>query len=77
MTHRSTPKHSNSTGTSPSSDDTRFILERSELSPDDIAAMRAICAGCPLTALCGAYGDAARPPAGMWAGRLYNNATKG
>lgn len=58
-------------------DDARFILERAELAADDLTDMRAMCALCPLLAACGAYGTAARPPAGMWAGHLYNNAKKG
>ncbi|WP_282826944.1 WhiB family transcriptional regulator [Gulosibacter sediminis] len=34
-----------------------------------------ICAGCPLTPFCEAYALAARPSAGVWAGRRYGSHT--
>lgn len=46
--------------------DARFI-------DDDVpaAALAPICAACPVRAACAAYGAAARPAGGVWAGRRY------
>lgn len=53
------------------SNDWRYIQNRDMLDPEDVTAMQRACRACPLQALCRAYGDAARPPAGMWAGRFW------
>lgn len=51
--------------------DGRFTAER--LDPAELTAMAAMCADCPLVALCGAYAAAADPP-GFWAGELRRQA---
>ena len=53
-------------------DDWRFVHDANQIDDADRNRMRLICGGCPLKALCAAYADAARPPAGMWAGRYYS-----
>lgn len=59
----------------PCTDDPRFILEPHELAPDELTHLSTkICRPCPLRDLCRAYGTAARPPAGVWAGRVYPGA---
>ncbi|WP_194763965.1 WhiB family transcriptional regulator [Microbacterium sp. UFMG61] len=53
------------------SNDWRYIQDREVLDPDDVAAMQRACRACPVQSLCRTYGDAARPSAGMWAGRFW------
>lgn len=56
----------------PCTDDPRFILEPSQIAAQEVEHIGlTICRVCPLHALCRAYGDAARPTAGIWAGRTY------
>lgn len=57
--------------TTPCRDDWRFIQERDQLDSTDLNEMRTGCGQCPLAALCGAYAEAARPSAGLWAGRFW------
>lgn len=57
-------------------DDPRFILEPHELATDELAHLAAVCRPCPFRALCRDYGNAARPPAGIWAGNTYPPRTK-
>lgn len=52
--------------------DARFILEPQEIPAQELEHLRlTICNPCPLRDLCHAYAAAARPPAGIWAGRTY------
>ncbi|WJL95879.1 WhiB family transcriptional regulator [Microbacterium sp. ET2] len=54
------------------SGDDRFILEHHELAADEVKHLRlTVCGPCPLRTLCRAYGDAARPQAGIWGGKVY------
>lgn len=56
----------------PCTGDPRFVREPHELAPGEADALGlTICRGCPLKWACRAYGEAARPPAGVWAGRTY------
>lgn len=58
--------------TPPCSDDSRFILEPHEISPDELTHLSiTICRPCPLKHLCRAYAEKERPAAGIWAGRTY------
>jgi hypothetical protein len=57
--------------TPPCSPDWRFVQERDQVDEQDLIAMRLACARCPLSDLCRSYADAARPSAGMWAGRYW------
>ncbi len=57
--------------------DPRFILDGDQLAPQELAHLKhKICHPCPLRALCEAYAEAARPPAGVWAGRTYKPGRK-
>lgn len=52
--------------------DDRSILDAGQLHRDEAAFLTAaICGVCPVRALCAAYAEAARPTAGLWAGRVY------
>ncbi|WJL95863.1 WhiB family transcriptional regulator [Microbacterium sp. ET2] len=52
--------------------DDRFLLESHELAPEELQHLGAtVCRPCPVRGLCRDYGNAARPPAGVWAGRVY------
>ncbi len=55
----------------PCRNDPRFIQERDQIDSSDLLAMKRVCLQCPLLALCGTYAEAARPSAGMWAGRFW------
>lgn len=55
----------------PCSNDGRYIRDRDDLNPEDVSIMRLACSGCPVQHLCRTYGEAARPSAGMWAGRFW------
>lgn len=56
----------------PCTGDPRFILDPHEINETELNHLWATtCRDCPLRDLCRAYGDAARPPAGVWAGRTY------
>lgn len=61
-------------GPTPCKDDPRFIAER--LSRDEEREMRNICFdSCPIRSACGIYASTAKPEAGFWAGRNYNQRT--
>lgn len=51
--------------------DARFI--RDHPSTEDVEAVRAVCAACPLFEACAAYARAERPTAGFWAGVLWRD----
>lgn len=54
------------------SGDPRFLLEAHEIAADELSHLsNTICRPCPLRDLCRAYGAIARPPAGIWGGRVY------
>jgi len=53
------------------SGDWRYIQERDQIDSDDLQEMRRLCNACPLKGLCRSYAEAARPSAGMWAGRFW------
>ncbi|KAA9133711.1 WhiB family transcriptional regulator [Microbacterium caowuchunii] len=56
----------------PCDGDPRFILEPREISRSELWHLSITkCRGCPVRKLCAAYGDAARPEAGIWAGKTY------
>lgn len=55
----------------PCNGDWRFIQERDQIDDAGLIEMRRGCARCPLQPLCRTYADAARPSAGMWAGRYW------
>lgn len=56
----------------PCTGDPRFILEPQDVHPDELTHLAMhVCRRCPLRDLCRAYGDTARPPAGIWAGKTY------
>ena len=58
--------------TPPCSDDPRFSLDPREIAPDELNHIGAtICRRCPIKPACRAYGDTARPLAGIWAGKTY------
>ncbi|WP_394289091.1 WhiB family transcriptional regulator [Microbacterium sp.] len=58
--------------TPPCSNDPRFILDANAYAPGEAAELkRTVCNPCPLLRLCRAYAEAARPEAGVWAGRTY------
>lgn len=60
------------------SGDPRFILGPHEIAADELRNISIrICRPCPLNALCAAYGTAARPKAGIWAGRVYREYRRG
>lgn len=46
------------------------LFTADNLTKADVAVCAQICATCPLLALCASYASAARPAAGVWAGRL-------
>jgi hypothetical protein len=46
--------------------DDRFILDE-----PDVAELTPVCERCPVLDQCHAYAAAARPKAGVWAGRRY------
>lgn len=53
-------------------DDPRFILEPHEIAQAELTHISVtICRPCPLRDLCRAYAAAARPTAGIWAGKTY------
>lgn len=53
-------------------DDWRFVMEHSEFGPDEILHLSTTyCRPCPIRDLCRAYGEAARPIAGIWGGKTY------
>lgn len=54
--------------------DDRFTAD--DLTNPEVTNLKRICAGCEIRDLCAAYGAAARPPAGVWAGRTYRNTTR-
>lgn len=47
------------------------LFTRDGLTPDERDDCFAICEGCPVAGLCGAYADAANVRAGYWAGHSY------
>lgn len=52
--------------------DERFTLDAHQFQTDEVAFLSArYCWPCPVRALCRAYADAAKPAAGLWAGRIY------
>lgn len=52
--------------------DARFTLDAHELTREQVNALSVrVCAPCPLRDLCDAYGQLARPKAGVWAGQVY------
>ncbi len=51
--------------------DWRFIQDREEIDTDHIGQMARTCRTCPLLDLCDTYARAAKPNAGMWAGRYW------
>lgn len=51
--------------------DWRYIQDRHELDDGDVSAMQRVCRVCPLRDICSAYARAAKPSAGMWAGRYW------
>ncbi|MBD3942809.1 WhiB family transcriptional regulator [Microbacterium sp. NEAU-LLC] len=56
----------------PCTDDPRFILDIDQLAPGEAAFLgRTVCNTCPIKWACIAYAEAARPSAGIWAGRTY------
>ena len=55
----------------------RFILDRHEIAPDELSHISlTICRTCPIKQPCRAYGEAARPGAGIWAGRTWGTPRK-
>lgn len=48
--------------------DDRYTADAHELSIEDRAVMRAICAACPLIQLCTDYATIDKPAAGWWPG---------
>lgn len=56
----------------PCEGDPRFTTDNAPLD-----ALQPICAGCPIQMLCDEYARAARPAAGVWAGRRYGSTTPG
>ncbi|WP_127475050.1 WhiB family transcriptional regulator [Microbacterium sulfonylureivorans] len=56
--------------------DDLFIRDREDVTPEEQEDMRQTCAQCPLYDLCRAYGEAAHPTGGYWAGRYYGSATR-
>ncbi|KJQ54153.1 WhiB family transcriptional regulator [Microbacterium sp. SA39] len=52
--------------------DTRFTLDAHQLQRDEVTFLSVkVCRPCPLRALCQDYAEAAKPQAGVWAGRVY------
>ena len=47
------------------------LFTADDLNAADMAVLVPICETCPLFALCDAFGQAARPAAGVWAGKRY------
>jgi hypothetical protein len=47
------------------------LFTADDLSAADKAVLTPICDTCPLFDLCRDYADAARPTAGLWAGKTY------
>jgi hypothetical protein len=62
--------------TVPCGDDGRFVQERDQIGTAELNAMKNACTQCPLLSLCHDYAKAARPPAGMWAGRFWGRAER-
>jgi len=60
----------------PCHDDWRYLTDRHELDDGDVIRMRSTCRRCPLSSLCAAYAETARPIAGMWAGKYYGKPRK-
>lgn len=56
--------------------DDRYVFEREDLHPDELAFMKRQCRTCPLADLCAAYAIKARPTGGMWAGSYYKPRTR-
>jgi hypothetical protein len=54
--------------------DDRFILDDDQIKAAELAN---VCNLCPLLAECAAYANAARPPAGIWAGKRWRATKKG
>lgn len=54
-------------------DDPRFTLDEHQVHEQEAVLLRSICRGCPLRAECDAYGRAAKPTSGIWAGRYYGH----
>ncbi|MFJ2542743.1 WhiB family transcriptional regulator [Microbacterium sp. NPDC087589] len=53
-------------------DDGRFTLDPHELQREELGFLSVrVCWPCPVRDLCRAYAEAARPAAGVWAGRVY------
>lgn len=48
--------------------DLRFVAERTNLDPEDLADMRETCATCPILVRCSAYRQLDKPKGGFWAG---------
>lgn len=52
--------------------DDRFTLDAHLFQTDEVVFLSAkYCWPCPVRALCRSYADAAKPQAGLWAGRIY------
>ncbi len=62
--------------TPPCSNDPRYLAGREELTSPTRMQMIARCRSCPVRDLCDQYATAARPEAGMWAGRYYERRTR-
>ncbi len=60
--------------TTPCRDVADFTADR--LDADQQRTREAMCASCPLWALCNAYAAAARPTVGFWAGRPASEISK-
>lgn len=54
--------------TPPCTGDARYVAERTDLEPVDMADMALVCSMCPLLTLCREYRDRDRPRGGFWAG---------
>jgi hypothetical protein len=52
--------------------DLRFVMDDDQIKAAELAG---VCDSCPLLDLCAAYGKAARPTGGVWAGKRWHRAT--
>lgn len=56
----------------PCEGDARFTTDNAPLD-----ALQPVCAACPIRMLCDEYARAAKPAAGIWAGKRYGSTTPG